>query len=185
MIYEISREVAASLKARGCPFPVIYGPEPRGPTAAGFARSRIVFERDRARGDNSAPARSEHRNPKMHGIRALGAVVRIFAAATKVGSTLHDHEFIADQAADLSIVAIRKTVSAMQTLLSWGPAGFLSADALNLHGLGEWPGVVYELRFAVDRGIYDRTWQGDAEPNQDTWKLASRTVVGAETACGA
>jgi hypothetical protein len=160
VIYEITQELKAALEARGVPVPVEYGPEPKTSTA--FSRTRIVVERDRQGGDSIPDHRSVHRNPRMHGVRAMGAVCRIYASSTVTGASVHDHERLADQLADKVQVALRQIVSTRRTLWRVLSAKLLSAAELGQLELETWHGVVYELRFQVDRGVLDTSWTDDA-----------------------
>lgn len=157
MIYKLSKDLAARLASRGCPLPVIYGPEPKKSTV--INRPRIVLQRTT---DDNNPRRSQFKNPKQSGVRACGVVLHIFAQSNLAGAGRHDHERMAEQAADMCTVGIRQIVSSYKTLLAWGPAHFLTDSEADLAGIEQWHGVIYELRFTVDRGIEDRTWQGEA-----------------------
>jgi len=194
VIYEIHKEVATELKAQGCPLPVVYGPERQGLGAA-LPASRIVFERDRSRGDVAKPGKARTSNPRMVAARAMGAVCRIYAQSTLTGAAGHDHERLADQAVDLVTVALHKVIGRRQTEWAISSAKLLSREELALRGLEVWPGVVYEMRFAVDRGVFDATWAGEAVeelPVADDL-IVSKTEVSlangpspvvTETACG-
>lgn len=192
MMHGIALEVAAELRARGVPFSVVYGPERMGTTVT--SATRIVIERDRATGDGIGPARSVHTNPKMRGVRAIGCVARIFGKSNVAGAGGHGHEAVADQLVDALIVALDVVVRRNQTL--WAPVSgkFLTAEDLSARGLTTWPGVVYELRFTVDRGVFDRDFAGEAAPEasvgpggvaiQSTTKVTVNGIGTPETACG-
>lgn len=192
MMHSITLEVAAQLRARGVPHAVVYGPERTGTTVTGPVR--IVIERDRAAGDGIGPARSVHTNPKMRAVRAIGCVARVFAKSNVAGAGGHDHEAVADQLIDALVVALDVVVRSNQTL--WSPVSgkFLTAEDLAARGLTTWPGVVYELRFTVDRGVFDLDFAGEAAPEADvgpggvgiksTTKVTVNGVGTPETACG-
>lgn len=177
MLYTITQELKAALIAKGCPIPVLYGPERSG----GMTGQRIVLERDRANGDQFTGPRSQQRNPGLVDVRAIGAVLRVYAQSTVAGANVWDHERVADQAIDLITVALRRIVSARKTLWRVGAAKLVSADELDLRGLQSWPGVVYEMRFAIDRGVYDYTWQGaaldEATMGEGGFSIASPTLT--------
>lgn len=173
MIYEISREVAAELVTRGCPLPVVYGPE--RVNAGALTRSRIVFERDRQGGDAvKAPPSRVQRTATVNSTptrapivlaRALGVIVRVWASSTVAGAAVQDHEAEAEAAADQVLVALRKAIAVRHTL--WGvtsarylDAASLAAAGIRVDGLESWPGVVYELRLTIDRGVFDSVWSG-------------------------
>lgn len=192
MMHEITLAVGAELRARGVPFAVVYGPERMATTLTSPAR--IVIERDREAGDGIGPARSVHTNPHMRAVRAIGCVARIFGKRNSGGAGVQDHEAVADQLIDQLIVALDKVVRSNQTL--WKPVSgkFLTAEDLAARGLTTWPGVVYELRFTVDRGVFDTDFAGDAAPEADvgpggvgiksTTKVTVNGVGTPETACG-
>jgi len=194
VIYEITREVETELKARGVPLPVVYGPE-RGDLTITFAR--IVIERDRDKGDAIGPGRGRTVNPQMVAIRSMGAVCRVYAQSTESGAGVHDHERMADQAVDRIHVALEKIVKLRTTLYHVTAAKLLSAQELAMRGLLQWPGVVYELRFSVDRGVFDTDWTGAAKPESvlgTGFEISSTTKATLdkapdntppETACGA
>lgn len=129
-------------------------------------------------------------------MRAIGCVLRIYAKSELVGAAVHDHERLADQLLDRVEVALRKIVAQRRTLHQITSSKLLDEAALSLIGLEQWPGVVYELRFSVDRGVFDTAWDGEAKPGiaaevAPLAGIASETIVrlqnGAgdeETACG-
>jgi hypothetical protein len=195
VIKSIADDLRTELAAKGCPLRVIYGPEPRPVTS--LVDSRIVLERDREGGDVIGPPRSQHKNPAIKGVRGMGCVLRIFAKSSLSGANLWDHESLADQTLDKVWVALEKLVKLRRTLWTITGAKLLNSTELEMRGLETWPGVVFELRFAVDRGVFDTTWVGDAKPEKafgegaDAIQIASTTSVtvnGAgspEVACGA
>lgn len=197
MIYELQKELAAELEARGVPYPVLYGPE-SAQTTTPAVRSRIVLERDRKQGDRFDGPRSVHVNHQLSAVRAIGCVLRIYAASTAAGARVQDHERLADALLDRVTVALRKCVNVRKTLHRITAAKLLDGDELELRGLATWPGVVYELRFEIDRGVFDRDWDGSAAPEaaiggQDGVVITSSTKVRlpgqdpqtSETSCGA
>lgn len=190
MIHEITVSVAAELKSKGVPFGVVYGPERQ---VAGISSpTRIVIERDRQAGDGLGPARSVHTNARMRGVRAVGCVARVFAKSNAGGAGVQNHEALADKLVDKLVVALDKVIRANQTL--WKPVSgkLLSAEELAARDLTTWPGVVYELRFTVDRGMFDTDFASEAAPEVEvgavtiasTTKVKVNGVGDPETACG-
>ena len=179
MIYTISREIADKLVTRGVPFPVVYGPEREVRTNLGVGRNRIVIQRDDQSGDPVGPARSQRQNPRMVGLRSVGVVVRIYAQSTVEGAQRHDHERLADRVEDAFEVVLKQVVGARDTLYRWRtPPRFLRADELAMQGLGVWPGVVYESRLEIDRGVYDTTYADGSAPGEFALAdVASSTTV--------
>lgn len=164
MIYEISKELGAKLAAAEVPAPVSYGPERASTTA--FNRTRIVVERDRKGGDECLPPVSATKAPNassrsaapMVGMRRIGCVCRVYAQSTVDGARVQEHERVGDLLMDQVMVALRAIASERKTTLQMSSARLLSAEELEMAKLESWPGVVYELRFSVDRGVYDRKW---------------------------
>ncbi|HEU4431454.1 MAG TPA: hypothetical protein VFT98_22025 [Myxococcota bacterium] len=169
MIYALARDIDAELRTRGVPFPVLYGPEGRTTTA--LTRNRIVIERPRERGaDSTSGPRSQHNNPGIVNVRAVAAVVRIFAQSTVAGAAVQDHEDLADAAADMFEAALYKVTKSakwrtLYTLPAWG---LLGQAELQLLELTTWNGVVYEARFTVDRGVKNAlTWTAPSRPEKE------------------
>ena len=173
MLYEVSRLVETELQSRGCPIPVVYGPERAEDLA--LVRSRIVFERPRAGGDVVGPPRVSKTNPPRRAERGVQGIVRVFAHSTVAGARVQDHEEIAEQAVDLVIVSLQIAAAKMETTFGIGGGGYLSASVLGLDGLTTWPGVVYELTITLQRGVFDRTWVG---AGKGTSEITGVAVVG-------
>jgi hypothetical protein len=191
VIYSISQDLAVYLKAQECPVRVVYGPE-RAKTIA-VIDERIVIQRDRDSGDPIEAPMSQHRNPRMWRVRELGAVIRVYAKSTATGAGVHDHERRADQIADMLIVGLERISRTRKQ--PWRPTSspkLLDDAALQMIGIETWPGVVYEMRIAVARGVFETAWDklpaeqvdaGDLEfANQTRAVLNGGTP---ETACGA
>lgn len=159
MLYELTKEVAAELQAKGCPYPVVYGPE-RTDAILSLSTSRIVFERDRQQGDGLELHTRARTEPRMVATRPISAIVTVYAQATVAGAMTHEHERIADQVIDKLIVALRKRAAARRTLWRTTSSRMLDAEQINARGLERWAGVVYELRFEIDRGVFDTDWVG-------------------------
>lgn len=193
MLYEISKELGTVLQSKGVPFPVIYGPERVVPLT--MAPQRIVLERDRQGGDSLGPVRVPGGNPRLRGVRAIGAIIRVYAKSSLAGAAVHDHERLADQAVDKIFVALDNILrGARKTLWVVQSSKLLDADELSMQGLETWPGVVYEIRFSVDRGVLDTTWKGEARPEVllgpggvalgNTTKVGVVGMPAIETSCG-
>lgn len=163
MLYEISREIDAQLQVKLAPYRVHYGPENADPDAGlRLTTPRIVIERDRQAGDRPRDGRSRTNNAKMLAAREVGAVCRIFAQSTVDGARVEDHERIADQLADMVTCALHVVATTRKAEWRISSAKLLTAEEVAQRGLQVWPGAVYELRFSVDRGVYDTDWTGAA-----------------------
>lgn len=158
MLLAICYQLREALTARGVPWDVVDGPERLGQTTT--AIPHIVLERDRQTGDLYAPPTTDRRNPRLDHVRWIGAVLRVFAKSSVASARPMDHEREADLIVDQCMVALRGIVSARKTLWQIGSAKLLTADEANERGLESWPGVIYEVRFAVARGVTDAPFDG-------------------------
>lgn len=154
MIHALYLTIRAALKAKGVPFECVYGPTQVPPNVGA---SRIQFLRDYDAGDAPAPPRARVPNPRMIAVRATSGIVRIHAQSTIAGAQRHDHEDLADRIVDQVHVELHKAVAAAKTLYRVTRLSLVSDDSTD-----GWAGVVYEIHFQVDRGVYDRTWTGEA-----------------------
>lgn len=154
-IFGLFTTIRDATRAKGMPYVMEYGPA-QVPVAAG--NTRVVFQRDYDSPDAPQPARSQHRNPIMVGVRGSSLLVRIHAQHTAKGAQRHDHEELADQIADQVRVELHKASAAFNTIYRITRMGFVP----NLDVADGWAGVTYEIRFQIDRGEFDRDWQGAA-----------------------
>lgn len=170
MLYDVAKIVSTELIARGCPLKVIYGPERL--QDVGLTDSRIVIERPRPGSDPVLPPRASKLNPPRRAEREIAGVVRVYGHSTLAGARVQDHEEIADQAVDLVIVCLQIAAARLETTMSVGAGGYLSASDVDLEELESWPGVVYELPMSIRRAVYDRTWAGEAKSTTDDFSIA-------------
>lgn len=159
MLAAITYQVRDALEARGVPYPVSYGPERTGQTS--MADPHIVIERDRDQGDGINPATTNRRNPQLVFVRPIGAVFRVYARSTLPSAGPADHERVADKVVDQILVVLREIVAARKTFMRFGSAGLLTAAALEELSLQTWSGVVYQVRFQVDRGVTTANYEGE------------------------
>ena len=155
MIYSITRELETALKAKGVPLPVVYGPERSG---TALTRPRIVVERDRQAGDvvKWSP-RVPMRNPRAVDRRMQGVQIRIYAKSDLSGAGVWDHERIADHSVDAILVALRGIIESRKNEIAVQSSRFLNAAELD-ETLQTWPGVVYEIKLQIDRGVFESIW---------------------------
>lgn len=179
MIYEITRELAAELTAKGVPYPVIYGPE-RAPRP--MVDPRIVVERNRDASDEFGAPHKRAANPVMFGVRWLACVATIFAKSNLEGAGTHDHERQADQLVDRFTVALHKVVRVRCNQYRITSAKLLSAAELKLEGLELWQGAVYRLEFSIERGVEDVTWQGAAKATAQPGSIATSLSANGDNA---
>jgi hypothetical protein len=190
VIYEIAREVGADLRKRGCPVPIEYGPVPYKPA---IGASRIIAEHGRGRGVEtwSEPKRHD-RNPRPEGIRGVPMWFTVYASSTLAGARLSDHERLLADVLDQLWTSIRHVLGRRKQFFRLVAAGMPSATELAIE-IEQWPGVVYDLRIAIDRHVDDANWKGEARPtvalddltleNTTSVKLPGQSGDG-ETACG-
>ncbi len=155
MLHEIGVELGAALAAQGCPLRVVDGPEATKTTT--WARERIVIEHDD--GDGFAPVRSQHRNPKFRMVRNVAAKVTVYAKSPAEGAMDWEHRRRAEHVLDLVLVALEKVLVARKN--GWTPKGgaFIKPDDLQNSEVAG--GAVYELKFTVERGVFEQKWNGD------------------------
>ena len=183
MLYEISREIEAELRARDCAYPVVYGPE-RLPTT--LANCRIVIERERGAGEDVGAPKHRGTNPRPIATRSIAGRCRVFAKSSKAGANVWDHEREADLAVDLLVVALHSCSRRRCSEYRVTGGKILAANELEYEALSAWPGVVYELTFEIDRGVSDVKWAGDKRPEVTIGEggivIATSATVGGDAA---
>lgn len=181
MLREISREIETELRARDCSYAVVYGPE-RLPSSV--TNCRIVVERERGTVENASAPKSRAPNPRMVAVRAIAGRCRIFAKSSVPGANVWDHEREADLATDLFVVALHAVVRRRLTECRVTSGKILPASELEYQQISAWPGVVYELSFEVNRGVYDTTWAGEKRPSVEVGGTSGISITNAITAGG-
>jgi hypothetical protein len=192
MIHEIGVELAAYLRANRVPFPVVDGPE--GTESITFARERIVIEHDSS--DSFNAPRSESINPKIRMIRDIGIKLSIFARSPAPGAADFEHRRRAENVLDAVLCGLHTVTVARRN--GWTPKGGGFAKLVDREGSIVQGGALYELKATIERGVSERTWAGDINPEFafGSDQLVSTTRVSgpssidglppdAETACGA
>jgi hypothetical protein len=175
VLYDVAKIITTELEARGCPLPIVYGPESADDAA--LVRSRIVIERSRPSTDTVGPPRTHKLNPPRRAERGIAGRVRIYAHSTVVGARVQDHEEVAEQAADLVIVALQIAVARLETTAKITASGYVPASALAIGpDASVWPGVVYDLSVVVQRGVFDRTWALEAKDTQSDFSITTSGV---------
>jgi len=160
MIFQMSRDIAETLAARGFPFRIQYGPER---AERGGYTNIITMGRDRSGGDQVGNTESNKRNPQSQAVRRIGVVARVYAVSELSGARINNHENLCDQVVDALVIEILKWgVAAQVGRPAFTSSRYLTAEERNLEET--WPGVVYELRFSVPRGIRDITFAKEARP---------------------
>lgn len=156
MIYQMALDLEANLQELKFPIHVHYGPER---TEREGYDDVIVMERDRQGQDVVLAPRGQQRNPRHVRDRQLACVATIFAVSTKGGAHVGDHEDLCERYVDAFVAA----------LYDWGVASragdiaVTSAKYLDKSQRADtetWPGVAYEIRFRVPRGVTRKDFDG-------------------------
>lgn len=156
MIREIGVDVQASIASKGCPFPVVNGPELR-PTGT-FGRERIVIEHDPA-GDSFTSRHQTDTNPRTRLTRNIGVKVTIYAQDANKGATYWEHVRRAEHVLDMVLIALDITAKVRKNLAVFRSGKLVYPEDFKAHSetMG---GAVYELLLTFDRGVADRRWDG-------------------------
>ena len=178
-LHLLTQAMRLYLKAKECPLPVKYGP----PRATEFSlRPRIVFERDRERGDSFDGAKARGLNPVQQ-IQRTGCLCTIVCKSDKPHAKIFDHEAECDQAARLVVLGLRECLHSEPgddpwlgivgpTTFSISAAGLLGADKLGaIQQLQERAAAVYQIRFTFDIGITEQNWVGEGLPEGNLGRL--------------
>lgn len=156
MIHDVFLEVKDRCAARGLPFEFVYG-VPQVPAKIGATRLYMCLD-DQA-GDALLGPRSQHRNPKLVDVRAVGVLVTIFASSTIAGAQRHNHEALGLQIANMVHASLHHVIKASNTIFRVTRAGFVADPTTD-----GWAGRVYEMRLQIDTPVADVKWTGEASP---------------------
>jgi hypothetical protein len=160
MLYAIAQELGAALRAKGVPFPVVFGPEATS-TVAIAPRERIVFEQPIGdKRDAIVPTKATHPNPRIPLNRLQAARIRVFARSSLAGAAWHDHAERAEAVLDHIVAELDAVIRGRKNSIQFNGGGFVAA--IDNEGSATWSGAIYELDFTVDRAVYRVTWAGEA-----------------------
>jgi hypothetical protein len=169
LIYKLATKyIAEHLADKHYPFEVTYGPEAFVREGRG---NRVVIMRDTqsdsfgpppssARNGFPDPTRSNAMTGRLLGVRNIGVVAYVFGKATMPGATRAEHEDIVDCCVDAIQCALYNTGA--QTRMPVAILGGRFVPKAELEGVHDkFAGVIYEMRFTMQRGVTDRTYEGD------------------------
>ena len=167
MIADITIALQAAFTARK--FPTIFSYGTLRFSVDTFCDHLVIIERDRdGNADNMAPVNGTQQNPRRMANRSLAAKATIYAQSRLDGARPEEHEAECEQIVDGLITS----------LADWGTANLARLGGIG-PSLGEmrylkpsefhpeaetWPGVVYVLRFRVNRSVIVRDYEGAARP---------------------
>lgn len=173
MIHDIGTELAAALASKGCPFPVVDGPEFRETST--FGRERVVIEHD-PQGDQFVSRHQTDRNPRTRLTRNVGVKVTIYAQSPSKGAMYWEHIRRAEHVLDLVLIQLDIIRGKRKNEIVYRSGKLVFPEDLKA---SETPGgAKYELYLTFDRGVADRTWAGAAQPT------ATISAVYPETGAG-
>lgn len=159
MIYRMSRDLESNLRARKYPVRVVYGPE----RFLGTRRDPfgIRIERDRTASEPVSTAHGFQRNPRKAMMRTLAVVAKLSATSPIPNARINEHEALCDQLVDAFLVSLQEWATAAK-------AGdvvvtedrYLSDEEIDKSEHAN--GVVYLIRFTIQRGVVRRDFDGAA-----------------------
>ena len=166
MIYEMMTALAADFAARKFPTSFEYGPKRAAPES--YMDHLLVLERDHDAGDLLAPVTGVQTNPRRYANRSLAVKATIWAKSNLDGARVNEHQSECEQIVDAFLVSFSEWATRSQKLLgnvapSFQEMRYLKASELPQGG-ELWPGVVYQIKFRVNRGVEKRNYEGAARP---------------------
>lgn len=176
MIHAIGVALEKNLRAKGCPFPVVDGPEDTK-TAQTFARERIVIERfggDAFVEANGTRGIAVKRGPHN---RDLGVKLSIYARCPASGAMPFEHQDRADHVVDMLIVALHEVFASdeLRARHALKSGGFVPLPDLAASERAS--GALYEMRFTVLRSTRELTWKGQGPDTVTVGAASAEGVV--------
>jgi hypothetical protein len=152
MIDHLAEYVRHTLERRKLGVPVSYTERLTPGLGTG---NRVIFERPREAGETISFPRGVGSRGQARRVAERGVTgkVTIYGQSSADGATVGGHERVADAIVDATIAAMVEWAKrARLGQITWLSAGFLPApegDTVEV-----WPGVKYEIRFRVGRGVF-------------------------------
>lgn len=184
MLYEASKEIQALLVAQRYPVKVKYGPEriKRGQYPSGHV---IVLERARDADDTLSAPKGVNQNPRRVFDIALACKATIYARSSLGGAHAGDHERETEKVRDAFLAALAKWYAGARAGTTAGiQVSGARFSAPEEEGPEKWPGAVYEMRFTIPRGVFDRAYAGEqnagaARPTGTATGIGNTTIASA------
>lgn len=172
MIYELHRDVQATLQSRGYPVHMVYG--------SAFAETEkypymVRFERDREGQDTVGAPRGAQKNPRKLATRTLAGLVTMWARSSERNAHVGEHEAEAEKLVDAVIAAMLDWKTEGRVTLQFGAGSYQKSS--DREDTVVWPGVRYEQKFTVTRGLLVRNYAGAARPETPVLDVAQSTLV--------
>lgn len=162
--FELSRWLGTELAARKFPYRVIYAPER---TDRASVMPVILLSRDLDASESVGTPKGQQANPHKSSTRRIPCKLKIYARASLPGSSVIDHEELADYLVDAVLVALDEWSTAQRGGgIEYGEMQFMTPEELVTDdGKPEgWPGLVYLIRFTIGRGVVKRDFLKQARP---------------------
>jgi hypothetical protein len=159
VIYEMSKDIAERLAVRKFPYPVQYGKR-NAQTERYWGY--IQFDRDPGASDDVGPVQGQGRVPaKKMLVRQLCGRVRVYARSNLDGAHEGDHERECEIVVDGVLTELDRwfVESRAAAHLNVVESRYLTAKELD--DIEVWPGVVYQVRFKLPRGVTLRDYDGE------------------------
>lgn len=180
MLYAISQELGAALKAKGVPFHVTHAFGNESTVSHTAAHERVVIvEPIGEKKDAIVPPIATRHNPMSPARCIDSATVRIFARSSLAGATGHDHADRARKVRAHVIAELDAIVRGRKNVLTWGAAGFVELE--DAHASSVWSGAVYEIDLAIDRSVSRVNWADEANEEVVIGAVAAPGVVPLKT----
>jgi hypothetical protein len=163
MLSEFSRDIQRFLTEQSYPVRATFGYEQ---AVAGAHRGHfVIFEHDTAGDTLGPPTTGAKRNPRLVRARYLGCVAEIYAKSSLPGARRADHERECEKIVDALVCAFYRWGAEGQVGdLPWKSGKYVDGKDAPDRPREKWPGVCYQISFALPRGVYDRTYVAENNP---------------------
>jgi hypothetical protein len=154
----MSQDVQTNLHTRKWPVLVEYGKRTQ---RVGRYSMIVVLSRDHEAGDTVSTVLGFQHNPRKAFTRGIGVRADVYVRSSLAGARLCEHEHDCDDLVDALLTALDQwTTAARAGQVEIVEARYLSPDEHDGSDCGA--GVVYRLRFRVQRGVTTEDYGGAA-----------------------